>query len=134
MNEQQTQAHRQRLLAKAERLKGDLPGLRGDALRGVGGGAGGNLSNVPQHLGDLANDTFEHEMAVGLLESEEQVMGAITTALNRLDAGAFGRCEWCGREIAEGRLTVLPYASRCIGCERQAEQEEARHRGRRIGV
>jgi RNA polymerase-binding transcription factor DksA len=124
MNEQQRQAHRARLLALGQRLRSDLAALRGTALRGIGAASSGNLSNVPHHLADLANDTFEQEVDVGLLENEQQVLRAIAAALDRIDDGTFGRCLRCEKAIPEGRLKALPYASRCVRCEEKAEQEQ----------
>ena len=92
-------------------------------MRGTGGDASGGLSNAPLHLADLATDTFEQEVALGLLQNQQQVLNAILAALDRLDAGTFGLCERCGREIPEERLRAVMYASRCIECEQQAEQE-----------
>ncbi len=124
MTEQQAQAHRERLLEMGKRLNGDVAGLRDEALRGTGGDASGNLSNAPMHLADLANNNFEQEVAAGLLQNEQQVLGAISAALDRLDAGTFGRCEECGRDLPEGRLQALPYASRCVACAERFEREE----------
>ena len=123
MTEQKVEAHRQRLRALAYRLKGDMSGLRDAALRGSGGEASGGISNAPLHLADLATDTFEQEVALGLLQNQQQVLNAILTALDRLDAGTYGRCEKCGKEIPEERLKAIVYAARCIACAQQAEQE-----------
>ena len=123
MTKQQHDSYRARLLTLADRLQGDVSGLRNPALRGTGGEASGSLSNAPLHLADLATDTFEQEVAVGLLESQQLVLGAIAKALDRLDDGTYGRCERCGKAIAKGRLEAVPYASRCVTCEQAAEQE-----------
>jgi RNA polymerase-binding transcription factor DksA len=40
-----------------------------------------------------------------------------------LEAGQFGRCEGCGKEISQPRLEALPAAAMCISC---AEAGEAR--------
>jgi RNA polymerase-binding transcription factor DksA len=123
MTEHQAQVHRQRLRAQAYRLKGDMSGLRDAALRGSGGEASGGISNAPLHLADLATDNSEQEVALGLLQNQQQVLNAILVALDRLDAGTYGRCERCGKDIPEERLKVMTYATRCVDCEQQAEQE-----------
>jgi DnaK suppressor protein len=125
MNKQQRETYRQQLLALAARLKGDVSSLRESALRGTGGDASGNLSNAPLHLADLGTDNFEQEVAVGLLQNGQQTLGAIAAALDRLDAGTYGRCEGCGKAIPEERLKAMPYASRCVACEEREEQEGA---------
>lgn len=45
----------------------------------------------------------------------------IRAALDRLDAGAYGRCARCGAQIAPARLEVVPHASACIDCQNHAE-------------
>src|SRR5262245_14900626 len=122
MTGQKVEAHRQRLRALAYRLTGEMSGLRDSALRGSGGEASGGISNAPLHLADLATDTFEQEVAFGLLQNQQQVLNAIAIALERLDAGTYGLCERCGKAIPEERLKAIIYATRCVACEQQAEQ------------
>ena len=49
------------------------------------------------------------------------VVGQISAALNRLDAGTYGRCIRCGEQIAPARLAVLPHAAACIECQSHAD-------------
>jgi RNA polymerase-binding transcription factor DksA len=123
MTEQQLESHRQRLRTVAYRLKGDLAGLRDSALRGSGGEASGGISNAPLHLADLATDNSEQEVALGLLQNQQQVLNSILTALDRIDAGTYGKCERCGKDIPEERLKAVVYATRCVSCEQVVEQE-----------
>ena len=52
-----------------------------------------------------------------------QTVARIDDALVRLDAGKYGSCLECAREISEQRLRALPFAVRCQGCEQRREQE-----------
>ncbi|KJL23484.1 RNA polymerase-binding transcription factor DksA [Microbacterium oxydans] len=45
----------------------------------------------------------------------------ISAALDRLDAGTYGQCVRCGRQIAPARLEVVPHAFACIECQNHAE-------------
>jgi DnaK suppressor protein len=38
-----------------------------------------------------------------------------------LDEGTYGICEDCEVPISQGRLRALPFARRCVDCQRQAE-------------
>jgi len=49
-------------------------------------------------------------------EAIEQ-LGLINLALARIDAGTYGMCTECDREISRERLRVVPWAMRCMRCE-----------------
>jgi DnaK suppressor protein len=123
MTDHKTESLRSRLQALARRLKGPMSGLRDAALHASGAEASGGLSNAPIHLADLATDNSEQEVALGLLDKQQQVLNAILQALNRLDAGTYGHCLRCGKSIPSKRLDAMIYASRCIQCEQQVEEE-----------
>jgi DnaK suppressor protein len=122
MNAQKLETFRQKLIALAGRLRTEVSGLRDAALRQTGGESSGNLSNTPLHLADLAADSFDQEIAVGMLQNEHDLLLAITAALDRVDAGTYGRCANCGKEIPEERLQAVPYAQFCVNCQKQREQ------------
>ncbi len=45
-------------------------------------------------------------------------LAEIDAALERMDAGSWGRCETCGGAIGRGRLRALPEARHCLDCTR----------------
>ena len=51
-----------------------------------------------------------------------QVIDRITAALERLNAGTYGLCTRCSAAIAAARLDVLPYAEKCVDCQRDADK------------
>jgi DnaK suppressor protein len=51
----------------------------------------------------------------------ELSLQAISSALNKIDAGDYGFCEQCGEEIAEKRLLINPTAEYCIECSSKLE-------------
>lgn len=112
---------RRRLLALKKRLGGDLSTLEEEALRPVGGESAGGLSDVPLHPADLGTDNFEEELALDLMENEEQILEEVNDALARIEQGTFGRCENCHRPITKERLEALPYARYCIRCARKLQ-------------
>jgi DnaK suppressor protein len=119
------QSYRRRLLALKKRLGGKLSDLEEEALRPMGGEAGGGLSDVLVHPADVGAEDFEEVVTVGLLEREDQLLTEVTDALGRIDRGTFGRCENCGQRIPKIRLDALPYARYCLRCARLL-QERAR--------
>jgi RNA polymerase-binding transcription factor DksA len=51
-----------------------------------------------------------------LLAGAERHLVDLDEAEQRLDEGAFGRCEVCGRPIPLARLRVRPAARTCVDC------------------
>ena len=65
------------------------------------------------------NDAVLDQLAAG----DRQQMAAIRAALTRMAEGTYGRCRTCEEPIAPQRLAVLPYATQCLICATQAEQQ-----------
>jgi DnaK suppressor protein len=99
---------RQRVLDALNYLREENPGSLEDET--------GDLvsSSADNHLGDMATETFDRELDYTLEESNERVLGEIDAALARIEAGTYGRCEVCGKEIGEERLEAIPYTRLCI--------------------
>ena len=71
---------------------------------------------------DAALDNSYEEISSQMVEVESRELIHIQAALARIDAGTYGRCESCENAIPKARLEVLPYATMCIKCQREAEQ------------
>ena len=71
---------------------------------------------------DAAVDTANDEISSQLAELESRELEQIEHALERIEQGAYGRCEFCGEKIAEPRLNALPYTTTCIDCQRENER------------
>ncbi|MGU3292668.1 TraR/DksA family transcriptional regulator [Williamsia sp. M5A3_1d] len=67
---------------------------------------------------------FERGQLVAQIERSTQRVAEVDAALARLEAGTFGQCLDCGRDIAEVRLEALPATGVCISCASR------RHRSR----
>jgi RNA polymerase-binding transcription factor DksA len=52
----------------------------------------------------------------GLLAGALRDLAALDRAVERLDAGAYGTCARCGRDIGDARLEALPATDTCITC------------------
>ncbi|MDF2524836.1 MAG: conjugal transfer protein TraR, partial [Clostridiales bacterium] len=66
---------------------------------------------------DLGTELFQVELNNALVVHQEHIKKEIHDALGRINEGDYGKCEFCGKEIAEERLEALPYARLCIECE-----------------
>src|SRR5690242_17938097 len=100
---------------------------RRDALRKAISGDFDNYRNFSEVSGvgdnvDAAVDSANDEISSQLAEIESRELGQIEHALQRLAAGVYGRCEFCGGKISEARLNALPYTNSCIDCQRENER------------
>ncbi len=100
---------------------------RRDALRKALTGDADDLRNFSAMSGvgddiDAAVDSANEEISSQLAEIESRELGQIEHALQRIAAGVYGRCEFCGGKISEARLNALPYTNSCIDCQRENER------------
>src|SRR3954451_11625821 len=70
-----------------------------------------------------ASQVFAQQRDLALRDRADQQLALVDAALARLDDGSFGQCVRCGEPIATGRLEALPWAPRCIDCQRLADHE-----------
>jgi DnaK suppressor protein len=61
----------------------------------------------------------EQEKAIHMIDHNR--LDQIRQALERLEAGTYGRCTSCGRPINLERLEILPSAELCISCQENQE-------------
>ena len=115
------EAFREVLQALRARLRGDLDQMTDEALRRHQPDSSGNLSNVPLHMADVGTENYDQEFTLGLIENEQGTLELVHEALDRIQAGTFGRCQECGEPIAKPRLQALPYTRHCIQCARALE-------------
>jgi DnaK suppressor protein len=122
MTKTELDAYQASLIALRDRHNGDVSHLADEALHRTGGGAAGNLSNMPIHMADLGTDNFEQEFTLSLLQNEEQALTEIAAALDRIKQGVYGLCEECQQGIPKPRLQAVPYTRYCVDCARKLEQ------------
>ena len=90
--------------------------------------ASGDLSGYTVHMADMSADTYEREVSMGLVSSEQEVLYQIDEALKRMDEGTYGTCQQCNKLISLSRLKAVPYTALCITCQRAQEQKAKRAR------
>jgi DnaK suppressor protein len=56
-----------------------------------------------------------------LERTEESMRQAVLEALQRIEEGTYGHCQKCGQPIPMARLEAIPFAPRCVSCERSRE-------------
>jgi DnaK suppressor protein len=71
---------------------------------------------------DRAEVEVERNLAIRMLERENQLIMKIKRALQKIEDHTFGICEGCGQEIDVERLKSRPVAEFCIGCKTRQEK------------
>jgi len=117
------QHYRELLLEKRADIIGDINGLTNSALRGQDRS---NLSNMPLHMADVGSDNYDQELALGLMESEREMLNEVDDALERIHNKTYGICVLTGKPISKARLEVKPWAKYCIEAAREHERTNGR--------
>ena len=79
-------------------------------------------SSADNHLADTASETYERELDEGLEGDAREQLREVDDALARIEAGAYGTCSVCGREIPVERLEALPWTTLCIDDARKQQR------------
>lgn len=65
---------------------------------------------------ELATERETDEVLEGMGVSAQQEVRKIEAALARIEAGEYGLCAKCGKDIGEERLNVVPFTPFCRSC------------------
>jgi DnaK suppressor protein len=105
---------RERLLADRAGTQRRLGELTGDFREIVEASRSTNADD--EHDPEGATIAFERSQVATLVHQARHHLTEIDAALARLDAGTYGICERCGRQIPLDRLEVRPIARTCVSC------------------
>ncbi len=86
-----------------------------------------NVTNREHDIGDEIDNSVEdqaRELVLLLQDRERDKLELINDALQRMDEGEYGICEECDEQIPIKRLTVLPFARLCVGCQEELERHQ----------
>lgn len=86
-------------------LRDHLSGGAGDRLREPGDA----MEPPSLHAGDFAGELFDRDLAQALPENRAEALREIDDAIQRLETGAFGRCERTGRPLPKSALRKTPW-------------------------
>lgn len=100
------QEERARLVKEIEFLHEENPGSVEEET--------GEETHFDQHPADAATATHDRELDYTIEETAEDAVRQIDRALARIEAGTYGVCRVCGREIGEDRLEARPWTDLCI--------------------
>ncbi len=77
----------------------------------------------PADFEELSLRELIENTGIKLAEIKMREVTALEEALIKLEEGSYGVCDDCGKLIPEERLAALPYATRCVGCAEEDEQQ-----------
>jgi DnaK suppressor protein len=69
-----------------------------------------------EHDPDGSTVAFERSKVSAMLTHSRARLAEVDSALERMDAGAYGVCEGCGGQIPAERLLARPVARLCVIC------------------
>jgi RNA polymerase-binding transcription factor DksA len=72
-------------------------------------------------LGESASAEIERDLAMDLLEREEDALFEIDAAIHRILHGGYGICEDTGTPIPEARLRAVPWTRYSLAAEERIE-------------
>ena len=104
MTDTSDSAVRAQLTSERERVHDELRAL------------GVERDTYDEGFADSGQVTAERGEVDALVGSLRETLLDIDAALDKLEDGAYGRCESCGDEIAPARLEAMPAARLCISC------------------
>ncbi len=105
---------RENLTPRQESIVNDVLGDAG--LRDAG--------KAPINFAEQASDEQEIDLMAERVTASSETIAEIDEAISRLDEGLFNVCESCNGEIGERRLSIRPWTSLCINCQKEIEAEE----------
>jgi DnaK suppressor protein len=77
--------------------------------------------NMPGDSADHGSGELNQHLSVTLMENDRIELERIERAILRIEGGNYGECENCEKQIPMPRLKAIPWATRCITCQSQAE-------------
>ncbi|MFH0795056.1 MAG: TraR/DksA family transcriptional regulator [bacterium] len=121
MKERELKRLREELEKERDRLMNEISSLDEMTLRYSQEQGNATVPGYSTHIAEHATDSQVLETALIQRSMEEQRLGQVLDALERLKAGDYGICQECGRAIGIERLLAKPHAVMCVECRRHFE-------------
>ena len=74
------------------------------------------------HTADAGTSLSDTDRVDAALEAMRLQRAQVVAALERTEAGTYGKCVDCGLPVPEGRLEARPEAARCVGCQSKRDR------------
>lgn len=107
--------------ARLERVREGVVGELGDPAEQRTALA--ETSGADQHPADAGTERFERDKDLSIMAGIDAELVDVESAMKRLEHGAYGKCELCGRPIGEARLQARPAARYCVKDQATIERQ-----------
>jgi DnaK suppressor protein len=74
-------------------------------------------SEATQDPADMAANAYTKELLVSMSANDRRLLELIDEALERIEAGGYGRCVHCDEPVQDKRLEAVPWARHCLRCQ-----------------
>lgn len=69
------------------------------------------------HFEEEESETIEHQTQFGIAHELRKRLADVETALEKIEAGTYGKCESCGMDIEMEVLKLVPESRLCKHCK-----------------
>lgn len=104
---------RTRLLVEREELSTQLASIEEDSFAATQSELTGDVG-LDDEMADAGTATFEREKDLSIEQNVRDLLQKVDRALKRMEEGAYGVCQRCGKPIEKARIKALPYVDLCI--------------------
>ncbi|MBC9888409.1 MAG: hypothetical protein F7B06_00870 [Opitutae bacterium] len=88
--------------------------------------ASGDTSSYSQHPADEGTETFDRDLALNLVSSEQEALKEIEEAIQRIFDGTYGVCAVTGKRISRERLLAVPFTKYSLQGKKDLEKNKRR--------
>ncbi|MDX6531525.1 MAG: DnaK suppressor protein [Blastocatellia bacterium] len=109
MDKRKSKTYRDKLLVRREGLVGQVQAAEAYSRE--------RDAEATQDPADMAANAYTKELMMSMSTNDRQLLESIDAALNRIDAGEYGKCIHCDEPILDKRLDAVPWARHCLRCQ-----------------
>ena len=102
-----------RLVVERNELRTQLLTIEEDTFAATQSDSSGDVG-LDDESADAGTATFEREKDLSIENNVRDLLQKIERALKRIEAGTYGVCDRCGKQIEKARIKALPYVDLCI--------------------
>jgi YteA family regulatory protein len=121
MEKEKTQYFKEKLVSEKSRVLSLINTMKENGVINSNSEMASELSFYDNHPSDSATELFDKEKGLALKKNEVSIVQKIDDALNNIENGTYGKCKSCGTSILEERLEFIPYADKCVSCQKSMD-------------